>query len=136
MYEVCLPPIRFRNRTEIIPANAQVQRQLRSNFPVILKVAGKIDPGVIGLIDIGRKNLVGPTDVTNPIWHRRSNWSKQQLRTTRLISPLPRDAGIVSIEIKLAASDHIHFELHDASKLSNVFFELYKKNLVLSYERI
>ena len=40
-----------------------------------------------------------------------------------------------TIEITLLASDDIHFELHDASKLSPVFYELYKKNLILSYEK-
>lgn len=41
-----------------------------------------------------------------------------------------------TIEILLTASDDIHFELYDASKLSAVFYELYKKHLVLNYERI
>lgn len=38
--------------------------------------------------------------------------------------------------IVFTASDEIHFELYDASKLSSIFYELYKKNLILSYERI
>lgn len=41
-----------------------------------------------------------------------------------------------TIELKLLASDDIHFELHDASKLSPVFHELYRKNLILSYEKM
>ena len=77
--EVGLSAIGFEERPKPIVAKAEIQSQLRSYLPVVLKVRCEILLFIVGLVNVGGLHLVGASHEVHST-HGRCLWNQQELR--------------------------------------------------------
>ena len=66
--EVGLASILLVDRAEVIPTDAEIQRQLRGHLPVVFEVGGKVHFLVVGFADVGGVDTVGSAGIAEAVW--------------------------------------------------------------------
>jgi len=103
--KVSLSAIRFGDWAEIIPAQAEIQGQPRSDLPVILEVCGEVTSSVIGFADVGCMYLVRASHKPDSTvaWIGGCLWCQQELCATGLVAGLARNTCKVAVEVEFTS---------------------------------
>src|ERR1022692_2637961 len=128
--KIGLRAVTFDDLPEVFPTQTQVQRELGSDFEVILEIGAVVVAPHVGVSNVGGRNVVGPTHIVGRARNRALNGGQQHLGQSRVAATRGGHFGIDAAIIPCpAALGWLQDRKPEMLKLESDFYRLPSKVL-------